>query len=217
MTRSKYQTLVLIFEFILMVCIGLIPSIKTLPLILVLLPIIGIIGIKIYEYKESVQEKHLRVKIQLKILSSLLQDPLLLQNPIKEFRCAYQVPSGKNRLLQVFDYIPEGGGGGRKLPINKGIVGLSFKMKCEEIENFYSDDEYRRQMVDKYHFTQKDLQKIQDDRRSYFAFPLIDEFYHVLGIIYFDSATTDTFNDEKNPLAMRLIRSVCTNIKQTIL
>jgi hypothetical protein len=48
-------------------------------------------------------------------------------------------------LLQVFDYfpgIPGRGGGGRKHPNNKGIVGLSFERKTPEIENFHSDDDY---------------------------------------------------------------------------
>src|SRR5205807_8865171 len=89
-------------------------------------------------------------------------------------------------LVQAFDYIPEGGGGRRRFPIGKGIIGKVYSLKAPRVENFASDAEYRTRMVSEYNYTISEVMERTADRRSYLCYPIVDENHNVLGLIYFD-------------------------------
>ena len=114
----------------------------------VAVPIICILTLKVFEYMAAVAEKHLRVRAQLSLLMTLT--PF---EDVHGLRCTYHVPIWRKRFVQTCDYIPTGGGGRRKFSRTKGIIGAAFEEKKVLVENFSSDEEYRRQMVQKYNYT----------------------------------------------------------------
>src|SRR5712692_2190350 len=77
-----------------------------------LVPILLLFILKASEYKIYIDDQQLRVKEQLGLLRTLL--------PVREndIRCTYHIPvkqllNEPRNLLQAFDYLPNGGGGGR--------------------------------------------------------------------------------------------------------
>jgi GAF domain-containing protein len=99
-------------------------------------------------------------------------------------RCTYHVPVLPRKLRQAFDYVPFGGGGGRKFQKRKGIIGVVFDAKDVRVENFESDRTFRDRMRKVYRYSERDLQKITLDRRSYLCIPIKDENLQVLGLLY---------------------------------
>jgi hypothetical protein len=105
-------------------------------------------------------------------------------------------------LTQMFDYVPKGGGGGRKFPIDKGIIGRAFRVRGPRVENFKTGQEYRERMHREYGYTEEEMGERTPDRRSYLAYPIVEgATERVLGILYFDSDIYGTFEmNEKNEL-----------------
>jgi GAF domain-containing protein len=146
----------------------------------------------------------------------------LLPNDGAKIRCTYHCPV-HNKLLrgtqlaQVFDYIPDGGGGGRRFPIEKGIIGKVYSIKAPRVENFASDEEYRTRMVNEYNYTITEMMERAVDRRSYACYPVIDENHKVLGLLFFDSDQTNTFTMEQTNARWRAIRDAGDVIRGNIL
>lgn len=164
----------------------------------VTLPVVIIIGAKIAEYRENVHARLNSIRYQLEILLTLLP------SEGARIRCTYHCPVHRifkgARLAQVFDYIPNGGGGGRRFPIEKGIIGAVYRLKGPRVENFASDEEYRTRMVSEYDYTVSEVMQRTVDRRSYACYPIVDEKHEVLGLLYFDSDRVNTFTMEQvNP------------------
>ena len=175
-------------------------------------PIVLIVGLKIYEHRSDVKEKHSRVYAQLHLLVKLLS-----YEPRVDVRCTYHVPVWRKKLLQTCDYILGGTGRGRKFPTEKGIIGKAFVDKSLLVENFKSDEEFRTKMVLEYKYTTEELQHRKADRRSYLCYPIVDENHRVLGLVYFDSSRPYTFTADIDHPKMEMITQACEAIKDRLL
>jgi GAF domain-containing protein len=123
----------------------------------------------------------------------------------------------RTELVQAFDYIVQGGGGGRPFPIDKGIIGRTYETKGPRVENFFSDQEYRERMVSEYNYTTTELMQRTADRRSYMCYPIVDENHTVLGLLYLDSDQANTFTMEDTNPRWRAIRDSGEIIRSNIL
>ncbi len=177
----------------------------------IIAPIAVIIGIKIWENKDSIKEKQLRTKVQLQLLLKLLS-----YESEFDIRCTYHVPI-RNKTVQAFDYLLSGGGSGRKFDIKKGIIGKAFTHKTPLIENFISDEEYRQKMISEYKYTEDELMERKADRKSYFCYPLVDENHKVIGLIYLDSSRFNTFRLDNGDSRTETIVEACENIKNSLI
>jgi len=210
MVKNKYITWGI--EFLCITAIAVILSQAKWSGYWIAVPILLIVGLKIYEHRADIKEKHLRVYAQLHLLVKLLSyDPRL------DVRCTYHVPVWRKKLLQTCDYILGGTGGGRKFPVEKGIIGKAFVKKSPLVENFKSDEEFRTKMVLEYNYTTKELQDRKADRRSYLCHPIVDENNRVLGLVYFDSSHPYTFTQDKDDPKMEMVARACEAMKDRLL
>ncbi|SRR5258708_6313315 len=181
-----------------------------------LIPAAIIILIKLLEYFDNRRLSVNSVRYQLKVLVRLLPADG------SSVRCTYHLPvhqkfRNRTQLAQAFDYIPDGGGGGRRFPIEKGIIGKVYVNKGARCENFGSDHEYRERMVKEYNYTASEVMERSADRRSYACYPIVDESHNVLGLIYLDSDQPNTFTvDNANPTWL-MIREAGEVIRDNIL
>jgi len=210
MKKTKY--IIWVIEFLCITAIGIILSQANWSNYLIFVPVVLILGLKVYEYGAALSEKHLRVQVQLNLLVKLLSYETVL-----DVRCTYHVPIWRKRLLQTCDYMPGGGGSGRKFSIDKGIIGKAFVEKGPLVENFKSDEEFHTKMVLEYKYTTEELQHRKADRKSYFCYPMVDENHTVLGLVYFDSSQPDTFTLDKDDPKMEIIKQACEAIKGRLL
>lgn len=182
----------------------------------VLLPVGIVLATKTAEYLHNRRGRIDVVRYQLQVLVTLLP------SDGSKVRCTYHRPIQqklRNRtfLEQAFDYIPQGGGGGRNFPVEKGIIGKVYSNKAPRVENFTSDGEYRQCMVADYNYTIAELMERTADRRSYLCYPIVAENHDVLGLIYLDSDTPNTFTmDTTNP-RWKAIRDAAEVIRGNIL
>lgn len=178
----------------------------------IFVPIALILGLNVYESLAAVTEKHLRVKLQLDLLIKLVpfEDAL-------DVRCTYMVHIWRKRFLQTCDYIPDGGGGGRRFSERKGITGKAFDEKRPLADNFESDEDFRKQMVLRYNYATEELKLRKADRKSYFCYPILDENHRVLGVMYFDSSHPNTFTLDSTIARMKMIMRACDAIRDNLL
>lgn len=182
----------------------------------VVLPGLLIVGAKVFEYVENTRFRMKLVYYQLEILHKLLP------SNGSTVRCTYHRPKHRRfrnhtELVQAFDYILQGGGGGRSFPTGKGIIGTTYNSKGPRVENFSSDDEYRERMMAEYNYTAAELMHRTADRRSYMCYPVVDENHVVLGLLYLDSDKPNTFTlDDTNP-RWRAVRDAGEIIRSNVL
>lgn len=182
----------------------------------VAVPAAIIVATKIAEYLHNVRVRMNVVRYQMQILLTLLPATGA------KVRCTYHCPvhemlRGRTHLAQAFDYIPDGGGGGRRFPIEKGIIGKVYSTKAPRVENFASDEEYRNRMVTEYNYTITEVMQRTADRRSYVSYPVVDENHKVLGLLYFDSDQPNTFTMEQTNPRWQAIRDAGEVIRSNVL
>jgi hypothetical protein len=174
-----------------------------------------IVATKIAEYFDNVRVRLSEIRYQVQILLTLLP------TDGAKVRCTYHCPIhrlfNRTQLAQAFDYVPEGGGGGRRFPIEKGIIGKAYSIKAPRVENFASDEQYRSRMVTEYNYTIAEVMERTADRRSYICYPVVDENHKVLGLLYFDSDQPNTFTMEQTNPRWQAIRDAGEVIRGNIL
>ena len=72
-------------------------------------------------------------------------------------------------------------------------------------------------MLKKYGYPSDELQKRRADRRSYFCYSLVDEEHKVIGLIYFDASTVNTFTFDETDSKMKMLIDGCDLIKSSLL
>lgn len=182
----------------------------------VAVPVVLLFGVKTFEYRRVAREEYELLRAQLEVLESLFPR---VQG---DYRCTYHVPvksfwGNPTRLRQALDYVPAGGGGGRRFPIEQGIIGVAYQRKGPRAENFQNDAEYRERMVHEYNYTVKQMGERRTDRRSYLAVPVVEGGNErVLGVFYFDSRLPGAFTlDDENP-AWRTIQTGVEAIRRRL-
>lgn len=152
-----------------------------------IVPIIGIAFLKRCEYINIEKDKKNSLHAQLNLIVHYLY-----AQGFESIRCTFHIIKG-TKFYQVLNYIPSGTGSDRTFPLDKGIIGKSFRNKESFVENFIDDCDYRDRMIKDYGYTEIEIKKRTMDRRSYFCYPLLDENHNILGVIYFDSSINNTF------------------------
>lgn len=143
-------------------------------------------------FDEHRQMQHARFKEVAVTVRGMMS--ALALDPAVGARCTVHVPIGtlRKRFLQACDYVPDGGGGGRKHRRNKGILWKSYEAKAERTEAFHSDEEFRTKMTTEYNYSTAEMVERTRDRRSYFCAPIV-EGDEVLGLLYLDARETEVF------------------------
>ncbi len=154
----------------------------------IVIPVVLILTMKVLEYRFFLDQKQASIQSQLKLLVKLLRS-----EGVSSIRCTYHVPISDSKFLQVFDYIPNGGGGKRKFNTTRGIIAKAFQEKTPLVENFDGSHDFQKRMVTQYNYSTSELGHRTPDRRSYICYPVIDENHYVMGMIYCDSSVPHTF------------------------
>jgi hypothetical protein len=173
----------------------------------ILLPIAALLALKVIQIRNSIAEEHLRVKVQLDQLYRLAL------TSVPDLRCTYYVPVRQGNLQQTCDYIPNGGGAGRKFPNWKGIIGKTYSDKCPQHVDFTDEINFRSRMISEFKYTQEELKSRTPDRRSYYCYPIVDDNNKVLGLAYFDSSIFKAFSND----VVNIINRSCLVIKDSLL
>lgn len=203
-------------EFLSVIAIGILPT-SGVSLWWLTVPVVFLLAAKVVEHRVDVRERWVALRQQLLLLVKLLP------RDSADVRCTYHIPErilfimGPTTLRQVFDYLPSGGGGGRRFPTTKGIIGKTLETKGPCVENFSTDAEYRDKMEKEYNYTTRELAQRIADRRSYLCFPIVDEYNVVLGLIYFDSDYCGLFTMEDTDPRWEMIRQAIDVIKAQVL
>ena len=105
-----------------------------------------------------------------------------------------------DHIEQIVPYVGgRGNGEGRKFPIRSGITGQAVRDKSPYIMNRTSEsyDDYKKELVSKWHYTEGDVKAITSDRFSAMAVPMTSrDGQHVIGVVYLDSSNRNFFGSE---------------------
>lgn len=141
--------------------------------------------------------------------------------PAHRLRITMHVPiDGGQFLEQAMEYVGDQRGGstvGRRTPSNCGIIGRAFNSPPGEdvlVASRPSDnrEEYVRELIEKYHFPEKQARAVDASSMSWMALTLRDFGGKVKGIVFCDSVDKDFFTTERQYLAM----AACVGIAQFV-
>lgn len=127
-------------------------------------------------------------------------------------------PLGESdHIEQIIDYVGgDANGVGRTFPIRSGITGAAIRedevyVMERESESF---DDYKRELIRDWHYTEKDARNATSDRYSAMAVPVKSkDGQTVLGVVYLDSNQKDFFSPQ--PVTDAVING-CAGITQYI-
>jgi hypothetical protein len=142
------------------------------------------------------------LEAQLNILVELMGVP-----KSADLRAVLWAPTDRRRqdmLEQVTNYVPSvdaDRGPGRLVETSKGIIGYAFRTKKDKVNllpraTFSDDESLIRHQVDRWGFTEQEARQFKPGRRSQLAVPVVNTDSKVLGVIYCDSSSEDTFGPE---------------------
>ena len=108
-------------------------------------------------------------------------------------------------LEQIVPYIGgDGGGAGRRFSIRAGITGQAVRDRQPYTMERKSEDyeDYKRELVSEWHYTDGDVRSITSDRFSAMAIPVkARNGQDIVGVIYLDSKTRKFFAQESVRIA----------------
>jgi hypothetical protein len=115
-------------------------------------------------------------------------------------------------LKQILNYVPTGGGKGRKFHSAKGIIGKCFRERgiCFEVMDENKPDfNFVKKMVSVWGYTEQEAGARDTSRRSYMCLPILDpDEEEVVGVLYFDSRKMDTFSPDIAQNAERFLTMI---------
>lgn len=118
-------------------------------------------------------------------------------------------------ILQLIDYVGSGTGAGRLFPIRSGITGCAVRERVPYVMDRAggSEDEYKKELVSAWHYTEADAKKATMDRFSAMAFPVTDRSgQHVVAVVYLDTRRKGAFSDEMQELVIDSCRGITTYV-----
>lgn len=203
-------------EFVGTTGLAVLLSVPGVPWYWVGIPVALLVTLKAVEYRLDVRSRYETVRHLLDLLDSLLPAAK------GDARCTYHVPVRRilrkpKYMRQAFDYVPKGGGGGRRFSIEKGIIGKAFTMGGPRVENFATGQEYRERMQLEYGYTEREMGERTPDRRSYLAYPVVEGgTENVLGVLYFDSNVCQAFRKDGADDTWRMVEAVVQPVKRAL-
>ena len=215
MGRTTY--LFWVGEFVTVTAIAVILAVPQVSIWWLVAPVMGILLLKYLQHRAYIREKHFTLRQQLDLLDTILPPE------DRDLRCTYHVPERRifgqvRNLVQMIDYVPKGGGCGRKFSINKGIIGRVYQVAGQRVENFDSQDAYRARMVNEYGYSAREMEERSTDRRSYLCMAILEGgSERVVGLLYFDSRIHNTFTLDENNEVWTTIRSAVGSIRRTLI
>jgi hypothetical protein len=107
-------------------------------------------------------------------------------------------PLGESdHIEQIVPYVGGGGGGaGRKFPIRSGITGKAILQRAVFVMDRKSEsyEDYKKELVSDWHYTDHDVKNITSDRFSAMAVPVkSSKGEEILGVVYLDAKGKNFF------------------------
>jgi hypothetical protein len=122
-------------------------------------------------------------------------------------RLTIHVPDGKGNLVQAMNYVGDqrGGGAGRSMPENVGIVGQAYRQArlepalqvLEDHRTTENYDDFVNQMVSDYGFSPEAARQLNAATMSWLAIAIPHHDGRVEGVLYCDSKQADFFIDAR--------------------
>ena len=103
----------------------------------------------------------------------------------------------KQEYEQLTHYYPTKTGRGRIYGFAHGIVGQCFKTRAARNYTVPASQTFESAMADRWNFSEDELRRVAQDRRSFFAYPVGVEGVFAKAVLYMDSAAADTFGDAR--------------------
>lgn len=203
-------------EFVCVTAIAVILALSNIVNWFVVVPVIAIFVLKYLQHRAYIRERYFTLRQQLDLLERVLP------HGDRDLRCTYHIPEWRafgsvRKLVQVIDYVPRGGGGTRRFPIDQGIIGRVYLKGGTRVENFDSHDDYRTRMVNEYGYNSREMEERTADRRSYLCVPVLEGASNrVVGLLYFDSKIHNTFSLDENNEIWSTIQSAVESIRRTL-
>ncbi|MDQ0569964.1 hypothetical protein QFZ42_001798 [Variovorax paradoxus] len=110
-------------------------------------------------------------------------------------------PVGESdEIEQIVNYVGGAGdGAGRKFPIRSGITGQAIRENAVFVMDRQSDayEDYKKELIRHWHYTEKDIRSITSDRFSAIAVPIQSRNgQQVIGVVYLDSSKKNFFSSD---------------------
>jgi hypothetical protein len=114
------------------------------------------------------------------------------------------------RYEQITDYYPRQANPtrGRTWRLSHGIVAQAFNTVQPVHWAVPKGKEFLKAMQDRWSFNREEVAKLTPDRRSFLAFPILEESPYAKAVLYLDSPSADTFNGLRAEKTIERIREV---------
>jgi hypothetical protein len=147
----------------------------------------------------SVAERHGRV---MEDLPALVRDT--------DVRGTIHVPDllFADTMYQLLDYYPTGGGGGRAFPIRRGILGLAWRTRADQVRGEVKPNE-PEELVTKWGMTFKEAKNAGRGRQSFLCVVLKDPFDTPIAVFYLDASPANAFSKPDEPSLPAQIQHAC--------
>jgi hypothetical protein len=145
----------------------------------------------------SIPEKHSAV------MDHLRERGLLEKSVWRNLRSTIHVPDilFDDTLYQLLDYYPAGGGAGRAFPVRRGIIGLAWRKRDDEVEGTVPVGKPENLIV-YWGMTRDEVTAAGQGRKSFLCVVLRDKAKSPVGVFYLDSRDDKAFGavpNERNP------------------
>lgn len=114
----------------------------------------------------------------------------------------------RQQYQQITHYYETHTGRGRVFPFAHGIVGQCFKVPQARSYAVPPGVDFRTAMRERWDFSDDELSRVRQDRRSFFAFPVGRHGELAKAVLYMDSPDPSTFADEKRDQIAQKIRDL---------
>lgn len=106
----------------------------------------------------------------------------------------HHIRNNKNQLFeQVTNYYPTSTGKGRLFNFTQGITGQAFKTRKPQCYSIEAQVPLRTDYQDRWSFTQEEISRLAQDRRSFLAIPIGLDGEYAKAVLYMDSGIPGMF------------------------
>jgi hypothetical protein len=121
----------------------------------------------------------------------------------------HHIRSRRRQLYeQLTDYHPTRAGRGRTFGFAYGIAGQCFGTAIARCYSVPAGSDFKAAMRDRWTFTEDDLSRVNQTRRSFFAFPVGRNGQFAMAVLYMDSDDPHRFTDESREATVKRIQEI---------